>query len=577
MKTLRSLLPILAGAASLAAQDCSNLGTPLGNGDETVFPIQPIGFAFPIGGTTYTDVHVTTNGHMYLSNAGVPAPGAADFTATVAELGSGSPRVAPLWNDLNMMPANNGMVYIENSSGTVCTVTWKNAQNYNGALSGGPLFDIQAKLFPNGDVQFFYSPNTTNNSTQPTWAVGICGVTPGLGATLPAASNLSAGGATADATLFEDWQTPLTFDLANNSLYLVAQNPGYAFATAGPQTNCGSVTTFGTGCVRQYASFYENFASAASFDLSNSALTLTSTGAGYVVSGGGTYNPVGSLGAPTPLALTDDSQIAAGTLGLTVGSNGWVATGTGNSNAFTPSVATLLGNPATAYYCWHDYNPAAAGSGLVQYEESGTQAQVTFDGVYNFGGTSAAAANFLQFQIDTATGNVVIAWQTMSAAGNAFLVGYSPGGPNTDPGNSNLSDVRLGMSALQTFATDAPPPLSLSASAPLLGPGWTLTTTNIDAISPISITFFGTGPIAIPGGLPLTAIGLPAPGCSVWINTILGDGSAPNAAGTSTLLLPLPNNPAFVGASLSAQSLCLTLLTPANLLTSNAVLGTVGY
>ena len=101
-----------------------------------VYPIQPIGFAFPFGGATYSNVHITTKGMLYLSNAGVPAPGSADYTATSAELVGGPPRICPFWTDMGVDAT--GGVYL-NSTATECTITWKNAMGYGNTL---PTFDV---------------------------------------------------------------------------------------------------------------------------------------------------------------------------------------------------------------------------------------------------------------------------------------------------------------------------------------------------------------------------------------------------------------------------------------------------
>ncbi|MBM3974574.1 MAG: hypothetical protein FJ301_10795, partial [Planctomycetes bacterium] len=65
-------------------------------------------------------------------------------------------------------------------------------------------------------------------------------------------------------------------------------------------------TTLGQGCVRQFASFYENFLTAASFDLANSSMSLLFNGAGYVALPGiTTYVPPST--SATSLVLSDDS------------------------------------------------------------------------------------------------------------------------------------------------------------------------------------------------------------------------------------------------------------------------------
>ncbi|HEX5053989.1 MAG TPA: hypothetical protein VFZ65_19580 [Planctomycetota bacterium] len=570
IRILGSLL-LCVFASSAIAQNCFRvpLGTSLGSGGDTVYAIQPIGFAFPFAGTTYTDVHICSKGYVYLSNAGVPAPGAADFSATAAELASGSPRVCALWSDIQVL---GGACWIR-STPTACTITWKDANIYS---TTAPLFDLQMTLMPSGLIECIYGPGVTNNSVvgQPTWQVGVAGVSPGLGVALPAASDLSAGGATADNTLFEEWLTPATFDMAVTGLTMIPTNPGWAFVD-GASMNCASNTVLGQGCIRSYTSFYENFTSAGAFDLASSSLMLIAAGGTYVVTAGGSYNAVGSLSAPTSLTLTDDSSIATGTLGLTVGSNGWVALGAGNSNGFTPDVPTLLDNPATAFYCWHDYNPAAAGSGLVKYEEAGTMAQITFDGVYDYGGTSAANANNLQFQIDTATGNVVIAWGTMSTLGNAFLVGYSPGGTSLDPGNSNLSDVRLGLSVITTGTTDIVP-LSLAAiSTPALGASWNLEVRDIPVGTVFGVNIFGVSDPGIPD---LFFLGMPGCQLRASLDAIVGPWFP--AGSTHGYSFPVPATPAsLVGFNLFTQAATFGV-PPVNAfgaVTSGGVKGTIGY
>ena len=203
-------------------------------------------------------------------------------------------------------------------------------------------------------------------------------------------------------------------------------------------------TSLGAGCLASYASVYESFATSLAFDLTNTTITFVPNGTGgYIALPIGAFLPVGSTSTPTTLALGDDTIVNVpltvgtfpGTTAFDVCSNGHVALAPGNSTAFTPAVATLLANPSTAFYSWHDFNPAIAAGGQVKFEESATVSVITWDGVWDFGGTSAANANNLQFQF-YANGQVTISWGTMSGLGNAHLVGYSPGGANVDPAAS---------------------------------------------------------------------------------------------------------------------------------------------
>jgi hypothetical protein len=162
MQRALSVFLFAAIASPLVAQLCPDrvLGNVVGNGDDVMLPMQPIGFPFPFAGATYTDVHICTNGFFTLSNAGVPAPGTGDGTSTAAELVAGSPRICPIWSDHNLTTANASNVYI-NSQPTHCSITWDRCVNFGGTT----LFTFSAQLFPTGEIRFFYDANTTNNST----------------------------------------------------------------------------------------------------------------------------------------------------------------------------------------------------------------------------------------------------------------------------------------------------------------------------------------------------------------------------------------------------------------------------
>src|SRR5262249_21344836 len=181
--------------------------------------------------------------------------------------------------------------------------------------------------------------------------------------------------------------------------------------TLPPAVAEATATTYGTGCYNQFASFYENFASSASFDLSNTSMSmLPSGGGGYTVLPGFTAYVPPSVGA-TVLALTDDSEVpvtltapmpipGGSTTSLTVCPTGFVSVATGNATLFPPAVATMLSAPQTAWWAWHDFNPAIVGSGLVKFEEIAGVAYITWDGVWDYGGTAAANASTQQFQFD---------------------------------------------------------------------------------------------------------------------------------------------------------------------------------
>lgn len=248
MNKLFLSLALVVSAPVAVAQNCfdGDWGTLIStNPADVVLPIQPIGFAFPLGGATFTDCHITDHGYVQLSNAGVPAPigGAALWTPTAANLVAGSPKICCFYADI--VGTGGGQIYI-NSSPTKCVITWRSMQNYGIPL---PRFDFQVVLLPSGTIRCVYGVGVTNASTFGGVSDnGICGVSPGGGAILPASSDLSLGGASVDNTTYEAFTLPATFDLANNTLLLVPTLPGYTYVPLGAPANCASSTNSGTGC-----------------------------------------------------------------------------------------------------------------------------------------------------------------------------------------------------------------------------------------------------------------------------------------------------------------------------------------
>ncbi|HEU4418034.1 MAG TPA: hypothetical protein VFT55_03795 [Planctomycetota bacterium] len=572
------LLPVtLVLAATLSAQNCPerNLGINLGVGDDTVFAMQAIGFAFPFAGTTYSNVHICANGYVTLSNGGVPAPGVGDYSATAVELASGPPRIAALWHDLNLTAANGAGAYI-NSSPTKCTITWDRAVNYGHTAT----FQIQLQLSPTGEAEVFYSKGVTNNSTFNYLAgIGITGVSPGLGAILPAASDLSAGGVTLDNMLYEVWPLTTTFDMPFRNLELVPVSPaGWVFQSVA-WNGCALATDYGTGCISARDSFYEVMP-IGGFDLSNTTMTLLRSPNGYIA----TNSIPGVIVPPSPSAaiianLDDTTQVVAlsspmpvagggSTSSLNVSSNGNIALAAAtNGGGFAPEAGLFLAFVQTSVAaCWHDYNPAAPGSGKIRYEEVGGISYVTWDNVYTY---QTTAGDTFQYQFERATGNVTIVYGTITPTSlpgaNNYLVGYSVGGVSWRPEASDLSvDLGLGLQVVDVAVQGI---TLTSSSLPLLNTTYTLNTSAVPPVLPVAFLFFGD--TQINPGIDLGFIG--APDCRAYTNANLTSITFPVTlpAGTGSFGLFIPNVPGLVGLTLSCQSIALSLATPLNLVFSN--------
>lgn len=333
-----------------------------------------------------------------------------------------------------------------------------------------------------------------------------------------------------------------------------------------------TVSNYGVGCIacQDSESFHELFPAAAGFDLGNAALTMVPTATGYVVVPGGVFVP--PSGAATALPLGDDSQVTvalpfpfpycgSSTSSLTVCSNGFVSVAPGNGTGFVPSVAALLQAPQTAWWSWHDFNPAAPGSGPVKFEVVGTIAYVTWDGVLDFGHTTP---NTFQFQFDLATGQVTYAYQAMSGLGNAHAVGYSRGGPSPNHGDTDLSALTaksLCCVEIDPLRLDVPQrPVAGLANIPFV-------TSNIPAGT--VLLFVGYDVVKFDPGLPLFG----SPGCSIYHPwTVWQWLAATPPTQTITPFFLLPVVPAAIGFRFYAQSMALGVPgVPGGWLWSNGV------
>jgi hypothetical protein len=365
--------------------------------------------------------------------------------------------------------------------------------------------------------------------------------------------------------------------------YVAVCEFGYVNPGGGPvATN----TTLGSGCVNvPDVSSYELFGSAASFDLSNNSIWLVHTGNGYLALPGATPYVTPSPTAQT-LTLTDDSETtvtlsqpmrvgaSGSTTSLVVCSNGYVSAASGNGTGFTPTVSTFL-NGSRAWWClaWHDYNPAitTAGAGRVKFEQIGNIAYITWEGVWDFGGTTAANANTFQAQFDVTTGSVTYVYGTMSTLGNGFLVGFSDGGNSADPGSM---DISAALPATYQAATFAVLPLQLSgATRPILNTNWNLTTSNVPSNGTIGLDIFG---LTDPNIADLGFLGAPGCGSRASLDVV----NAWIVAGsTHAYSLAIPNNPALLAFQVYTQGAVLqpgvnTLL--GGIITSNGIRGTLG-
>ncbi|MCB9876605.1 MAG: hypothetical protein H6835_03295 [Planctomycetes bacterium] len=570
---------------------------PPGVGDDVLFDLQPLNFAFPLGGVaaSYTHAHVQSNGVVFLTNgapSGATTQGfASSAAAQVANLRGAAgepPRIAPFWRDLVLAPANGGAVWINNTLPGKFVVTWENAVQFN---TGGPAFTIQAQLFDTGEVSFFYGASTESS------APVICGVSAGDGIAAAPSIDLSAATASSPSQLAYERFAVGSFDLAGDCVRFTPNGGGFATTSFAPASH----TSYGQGCYDMaLASCYEGFANAAiaSPELTGQSMVLTPTADGYTISwGGGSY--LTPTGAAAALTLADDgetlvtmSQALPGPFGATadimVHANGIVTLGSApqdfpGTNAYTPTPGALLDAGGTAFWAWHDYNPAEPGSGPVRYEEITGVACITWDGVESWSTPQTSNPSTLQFQLDLDTGVVTIVWvdvddDTTSQYGSAHVVGFSAGGASADPGPITLATdlpVTTSPDRVAMSLTASPAPVSTASSGTLV----TYTSHDVPEAAAGSGIYLGANILSLASvPHPFGELSfLDAPGCYVYVLTL--SIVAPLVGPTSTLsadyVVPPGVPPGFV---LFAQSAALVVpnslpngLNGAGLVTSNGI------
>jgi len=559
--------PALAGAQCYEPVH----GTLLGHGDDgPLLPLRAIGFPFPFAGATWSHVHVSHNGVLYLTHgqpSGQSPAGYSDDPAVLAANLCGtagqSPRLAPFWKDLQNLAANGGGVFFDGTRADRCVITWQNAVEWGRTATR----TIQCQLFATGAIRFWYSAGMQVES-----GTALVGISPGGGVADPGGRDLAPAPGAALAIAYETFAAG-TFDLAGRTVSFTPAGGGYTIdgLPCGPAHHAD----YGQGCGGiARASFYVPVPAASAPGLAGAGLTLRASATGYSVES--LQSPwLPALGAP--LALGDDDEIrmplgmplphpGGAASSLWIGSNGTVALGSLaglQPNAWTPNPPGLLGAPATVWCVWHDFAPQLIGSGPVRCGQHGLRFVVTWDGVYDFGGSSPSAANTLQFQFDLATGDVHVLFGALSPHGPTdFLIGYSPGGPSLDPGPLDLGSLP------RLLRPDVEPLRLLVAPNPVLGRTLVFTTEHVPPAAALALQVVSLLPLD--PGIDLGAFG--APGCLQSVGLGAATFVPLLRPGTDWYVVTVPNDLRLAGWIVGSQSAALVAgRNPLGVVTSNAV------
>jgi len=413
--------------------------------------------------------------------------------------------------------------------------------------------------------------------------VAVCIVAVGLAHAYTNGVTPSAGG----GNLYSTAELNLVAGSGSNAPFLAPTfdprvvNISVDYTTGGGGGSFAIAETIGAGCISEAASLYQ-FTDQNSFAASNTlaGIDYINTGAGYIVTASaGSINPINTLDplAVPEVGVGDDAVLApvAGTLGIEFSSNGFLALGTGNATAWAPSTAQVLDQPAAAFFYWSDFQPNTGGT--ILYEESGTQARLTYDAVLAWGTTDV---NTFQFDIDTATGNASLYFGALaSATAHPLHIGYSPAGASLDLGGTDI-EAELATAGAIVLAGSDTAPLSMTASGrPVQGAApaaWDMTTDGIDANAIFHLGLVG---LSNPN-FPLSLLGLPG-ACTQYANADVIIGPAVVAGGTGSYTwtaVTLPAlNPALNGFELYTQAATLDLsILSSTTRVSNGVKGTIG-
>ncbi|MCA8950613.1 MAG: hypothetical protein KDE27_14005 [Planctomycetes bacterium] len=300
--------------------------------------------------------------------------------------------------------------------------------------------------------------------------------------------------------------------------------------------------------------------------------------------------------------------------------NGSPAIPTATPLVYTPAAASLVLNGPVICPHWSDTIPAASGTSF-WIDSQATTCTVTWFQVQSFGFPTP----LMSFQLTLYdTGNIEFTYgpnvtnnSTFGGVSDNGIVGVSPGMPATLPASVDFSTSPVttdsttfeeflvantfdmagdkilmipaspgwvvvhmpdgaGCASSESFGVGCDNLALASSTPPVVGTNWDLTATGFNAASALGFHFFAFGRQT--PALPLSALGLNAPGCddNLPLANVIANLVGPVTSGSSTASLPIPAGSSFVGVKMSVQTIGLTSSNPAGLATSNGVEGTFG-
>lgn len=569
-RSLRSMLLVAAASAPLTAQ--ALLPVPPGLMPQTwiataMFPPHdegvsnplPLGFDFTMpDGVVVNAIRATTNGRISAAVGGLLA---SNFTETIGTLLSDPSTLAPFWDDLE----NSSLFFDTQSVPGAAILTWQDATEFNDTQQ----FTLQLQVYADDSFVFVW-----DNRARLLDGDALIGFSSGNGAPTPGELDYTdlflAGSLPCGMTAFEHF-VPLNSDfydlseapLPTTGLVFTPATNGYVITGMVPPPD-GTVTLGRQGCTA---------------NLLPRALTFTPTMPGYVVTEGGSFDDQFAGGVSLP--LIDDSlsmpvpisfgfRFPGGVVAqsIIVDSNGRIlepaaAIASVELSDPSPSPAELLADPV-AQVCplWTDLMPGAAGGGggqvLVNDDGTATSVSITWFEVPEF---PTSPTNTFQARL-LADGRIEFHYRVLTLGDDDLLIGLSPGGGVSDPGETDLSSTPLNAQTEVVYEDfDFSEPFDfddkandsvtiVALSAPEIGQPFVVDVQDTTGAAFSAVYFFG-----LPSGLLAPPLGLGFLSPDLASCRVLTDILTPGAIlsqvigtpGTPTVVLAIPPQPSLIG------------------------------
>jgi len=133
--------------------------------DDSVDRNVPLGFTFPFGNTSYTQVNIVSNGFLRFTTLNNTYYGNQTLSAIDATMPNA---IFPYWDDMN--PANGGAITYDQfgtAPNRYFAVTWTNVPHYPNSGS----YTFQVVLHEDGGIRFRYDSSSSTNGNSATIGV----------------------------------------------------------------------------------------------------------------------------------------------------------------------------------------------------------------------------------------------------------------------------------------------------------------------------------------------------------------------------------------------------------------------